>query len=169
MECLHATLARSEEAGDRRSPPQSRREAVSGYASKYIYEEAYVYGLVDPRTSEMFYVGKAVRPLCRFQSHRHDRCSSAYERIREIEAVGLSVEIRILGTFTTDDDALDFEYEAIRSTPGLLNRKPGRTPIPWWARPRHDLTYVPLDDFETPDWLPDPVDDETNSRQFDEP
>lgn len=125
----------------------------------YKYDVCYVYGLADPRDGRPFYIGKTVQQWGRYEAHRQDPASAAYRRMHEIEAAGYQAEMQILGTFATESEALDFEFDSIRTTPGLLNRSPGRYPnagrplLEPWRGP--ELTYVSTAEFETPEQIAD--------------
>lgn len=75
----------------------------------------YVYELYDPRTLEVFYVGKGKRG--RIDHHeteaRKGRQSRKCDRIREIEAAGLSVGKRKVSTHKDEDAAYDAEAALI--------------------------------------------------------
>lgn len=64
----------------------------------------YVYELVDPRDGEPFYVGKGTRN----RVHQHEKDAKAgaslgrFDRIKEIWAVGLEVEKRIIARFADE-------------------------------------------------------------------
>lgn len=85
----------------------------------------YVYGLVDPRTDAVFYVGKG-RGRRLFH---HVRDARAYrnlniqkeDRIRDIEGVGLSVGYCVYASQLTEGAALELEGQFIASLPGLTN------------------------------------------------
>ncbi len=87
----------------------------------------FVYGLVDPRwelpEGLIFYVGITISPWYRLYTHRHDRCSAAWQRIHEIEVLsGYETEMNILGEYERRQDALDLEHDLICMLPNLVNR-----------------------------------------------
>lgn len=86
----------------------------------------YVYSLSDPRTDEVFYVGKGQgrRALQHERAVRNGRSDSNFaknERIRSIVAEGLSVTVQVLETFADEAEAIRAEARHIAATPGLLN------------------------------------------------
>lgn len=82
-----------------------------------------LYGLVDPRTNTVFYVGITKYNLrARFTGHRSDRASAAWGRIREIEEDNQQCHIHLLADFYSRDEAREVERELIRRHPGLCNR-----------------------------------------------
>lgn len=91
--------------------------------------EFYVYELVDPRDGAVFYVGKGKGP----RMHQHEKEARAgrsgrkAEKIREIEASGLSVIKRKVATFGNAADALRREAELINEygLASLTNVMPG--------------------------------------------
>lgn len=119
---------------------------------RYPYKACYVYGLVDPRTDQIFYVGKTVQQSGRYYAHSKDSSSAAYPRMRELAEAGFEAEMRILGTFPTEDRALDYEYELINSMRGLLNRSPGVHPNTKYLRgPPRECAYISLEEVDTPE------------------
>lgn len=89
----------------------------------------YVYELIDPRCGNVFYVGKGIRK--RIDAHeleaRAGRQSRKCDRIREIEACGLSVVKRKVELFLDEKDAYNFEAARIREIglENLTNMTPG--------------------------------------------
>ena len=81
----------------------------------------FVYALIDPRNQQIFYIGITIAPQIRMRAHRGDPCSSAWKRIREIEASGYECEMEIMGEFESRNDALALEYEFINYFPELVN------------------------------------------------
>jgi hypothetical protein len=75
----------------------------------------YVYELYDPRTLEVFYVGKGKRG--RIDQHeieaRKGRQSRKCDRIREIELAGLTIGKRKVSTHKDEDEAYDAEAALI--------------------------------------------------------
>jgi hypothetical protein len=82
----------------------------------------YIYGLVDPRTGSIFYVGVSWFPKKRLSNHRCDPASSAYHTVREIFSSGLEVGIDILETHETRFEAEKREQIFISVLPGLINQ-----------------------------------------------
>lgn len=81
----------------------------------------YVYGLVDPRTEQIFYVGVSKYPNFRLEQHRSDQLSSAYDLIQDMQDEGWQCGMEILQKFETRRQALDHELRLIRTLPGLVN------------------------------------------------
>lgn len=82
----------------------------------------FVYKLIDPRDNVIFYVGITARPKIRFQSHRNDRLSAAWPRIREIQNCGHECRMEIISEFSDRNSALEHEHKLISSLPELLNK-----------------------------------------------
>jgi len=82
----------------------------------------YVYELIDPRTDEVFYVGKGQRN--RYAYHRREAISGKYSRkcllIRDIIAFGLEYKHRIVARFVDEAEAYAFEKRHVASF-GLAN------------------------------------------------
>lgn len=89
----------------------------------------YVYALIDPRTADIFYVGKGSGR--RLQNHeveaRRGVRSSKCDRIRAIWADGHQVGREIVSRHEDENEALDAEYEMIESIglSALTNVLPG--------------------------------------------
>lgn len=89
----------------------------------------FVYGLIDPRTAKIFYVGMTYNPDGRFYAHHHDRGSFAYPRIKELGAAGLQSQLVILFKAADRLSArilerkLIAEYDALTNTVGRLDRR----------------------------------------------
>lgn len=75
----------------------------------------YVYDLIDPRDGKVFYVGKGTGN--RIDQHEREaragRVSRKCDRIRDIEAEGLSVIKKRVRSFADEQDAFDFEADRI--------------------------------------------------------
>jgi predicted GIY-YIG superfamily endonuclease len=85
----------------------------------------YVYGLFDPRTLRPFYIGISQNPWLRFDQHRYDRASAAWDFLQFLTQNCGFERDEILAIFTICPDrraALDLEYLFVTSTPDLLNR-----------------------------------------------
>jgi len=86
-------------------------------------QETYVYGLLDPRTERVFYIGITKWNLpARLAGHRSDPASAAWQRIREIEADDFRCEIEAILDCPTREIARSWERRLIREFPGLINR-----------------------------------------------
>ncbi len=75
----------------------------------------YVYELADPRTNQVFYVGKGKG--ARINAHeaeaRKGIASPKCDRIRQIEAEGLGVVKRKVAHFSDEQEAFDYEAELV--------------------------------------------------------
>lgn len=107
-------LERSLNGNPARVPHRNRREIKGPF---------YVYGLVDPRDGETFYIGMTKQPLGRLSGHKSDPASAAYHRIRDIRKCGEQVRMEIIEQFGDRERATRFERSLIVSRPGLLNRE----------------------------------------------
>ena len=89
----------------------------------------YVYALVDPRDSTVFYIGKGNGR--RMFQHERDvmrgktNNASKTGRIAEILAAGLRVVCRVLAVFTTDAEAFKAERAFIAAHTNLTNANAG--------------------------------------------
>lgn len=81
----------------------------------------FVYALVDPRSSTIYYVGISINPEARLAGHRSDPASAAWSRTREIIKNGFKPALKVLSEHPTRDEALRREFELISSTPNLVN------------------------------------------------
>jgi hypothetical protein len=92
----------------------------------------YVYGLADPTTGEVFYVGKGTGP--RRDRHvaqwRKDRHPNPFVSAR-LTACGGACEVRCLADGLTEDAALRLEAKLINEGDGLANIAHGMS---WQAR-----------------------------------
>lgn len=82
----------------------------------------FVYELTDPRDDRPFYVGKGCgnRPKAHLREAQRGKRSRKCSRIREIEAEGLAVGIRVVERFDLEDAAYAAEVERIAEI-GLAN------------------------------------------------
>ena len=82
-------------------------------AGKSTTKNWYVYFLIDPRTNEIFYVGKGTgkRCHCHVSDAKHGRgLNPAKERrINEILHAGFDVKVHIFQKFTSEAEAFDFD------------------------------------------------------------
>lgn len=82
-----------------------------------------VYGLVDPRTAKVFYVGCTSKLKQRITAHHCDPASAAYWRCHDLRAVGLRAECIIFATAETKIAVKVVEARLILSIPDLVNSK----------------------------------------------
>lgn len=101
---------------ERKTEPKLQRRMAAG--EKIIW---HVYGLVDPRTNEIFYVGATTDPEMRKNAHKSDSASAAWHRIQEIAAAGLEHDIKVIKKFADKKTAIDHENYLIKSMPSLVN------------------------------------------------
>lgn len=68
-------------------------------------ETCYIYGLVDPRDGNIFYVGSSVNPSARLVAHMNQRWATKNVRnaICELVSVGLNPELRIIEKTTQEN------------------------------------------------------------------
>lgn len=89
----------------------------------------YIYELSDPRDDSVFYVGKGKgnRINCHETEARSGRVSRKCDRIREIEAAGLTVGKRKVKHFVDEQAAYDYEENLIaqHGLANLTNVAPG--------------------------------------------
>jgi hypothetical protein len=86
----------------------------------------YVYELRDPRTNEVFYVGKGTKN--RLDAHSAEEENAKAARIQQIERSGQAVLRIIIGRFRTEEEALAVEAVSIKWIYGfasLTNRVHG--------------------------------------------
>lgn len=82
----------------------------------------WIYMLVDPRDGLPFYVGMTCNPLGRWNGHCSDWASAARSTLIEIREAGLKCRVRVMGLYTSRDDARCRELELIgRHEPTLRN------------------------------------------------
>ncbi len=76
-------------------------------------KEYYVYGLIDPRDNQYFYIGKGKgkRYLSHLKPKRFDFNYAKLERIKNIQNSGLDIKIEVL--FTNLDEETAFELERL--------------------------------------------------------
>jgi predicted GIY-YIG superfamily endonuclease len=82
-----------------------------------------VYCIVNPRTRNPFYVGISKYPWSRFDQHRVDVTSAAWEEMNLwLRHYPPTHVFKIYKWCPDRQAALDLEYRLIHSVPGLLNR-----------------------------------------------
>jgi hypothetical protein len=83
----------------------------------------YVYVIVNPHTRNPVYVGISKYPWERFNQHRLDRCSAAWQCVNEwLKTFPPGHIFKIYKRCDDRRAAHDLEYKLVCSTPGLLNR-----------------------------------------------
>jgi len=95
-----------------------------------------VYGLIDPQTDKVFYVGFAADPKRRKYNHLRDQSSAAFQKCQDILGSGQSVGLRILGEYPTKFEAKWEERELILTTPDLVNSKSPKSMLSLLLHPR---------------------------------
>ena len=89
----------------------------------------YVYTLTDPRTLQVFYIGKGTAARSYAHTHKLDvretDASPKARKVREIVDAGEEVIVNIIKRFEFENDAYDYEAEMIAKTPNLLNSVAG--------------------------------------------
>lgn len=91
----------------------------------------WIYGLEDPRTGEIRYVGRSANPEGRMAGHCSVSAARAvYDWTSELRQLGLKPILRFLLQVKPGEDAARAEGDEILRRPGLLNdRRPnGRLP-----------------------------------------
>jgi hypothetical protein len=86
-----------------------------------------IYGLLDPRTGTLRYVGKANDAIARFKSHLRDarrRQTPVYDWIKKLQAMGLLPEIVVLAECQPEHWP-EVERTIIAQNQGLLNLAEG--------------------------------------------
>lgn len=74
-------------------------------ASKKRVKWAYIYGLVDPHTDEIRYIGKSIRPYQRIQNHMNDTGSChRVHWLQSLKKLGLKPHVIILDRIADEDD-----------------------------------------------------------------
>lgn len=75
----------------------------------------YIYGLVDPRTKQIRYIGKSIRPKGRYTDHLNDK--SKTHKVHWIQSLlkkGLKPELVILEQLNDDDNWQEYEKNWIK-------------------------------------------------------
>jgi len=82
----------------------------------------YVYGLIDPKTKEPFYVGKGKGDRALHHLSENENINEAKQRrIKEIENSGQNVEIKIFSDDLIEFAALRLEAKLINELQNLTN------------------------------------------------
>lgn len=82
-----------------------------------------VYGLIDPRSGNVFYVGITTNVASRMRSHMSDRASSAWNVCQVLQSDGLKPSHCVFGRYLDKLPAKILEGRLILSLPGLVNKK----------------------------------------------
>lgn len=88
----------------------------------------YVYALIDPRTSQPFYIGKGKGN--RYKAHLTETKDTTinikkFNKIQSIRSCGLEPLVDIIRHFENEEDAYLYEEFLISTTPDLTNIQPG--------------------------------------------
>jgi hypothetical protein len=111
-------LRKAWEPGQDEPPPREPRATT--------YLNIYIYGLVDPRTNEVRYVGAAKNPWLRRSRHLSEARSPEKSTtpkavwLRDLLSAGLEPQVLILA-YTTRANWREVEEKWIRSFPNLTN------------------------------------------------
>ena len=117
----------------------------------------YVYGLKDPRTGELFYIGKGTGNRC--TDHVREWRAGVvgnpdkYARIGQIIEQGVEPPILIIRDGLSEQGAYRLERQAIAAIgiDNLTNQKPGTIPTAEAARKRAAILLTNVKPF--PQWL----------------
>jgi predicted GIY-YIG superfamily endonuclease len=82
----------------------------------------YVYGVLDPITGTIFYVGTSINPERRMPQHRSGTDSSTHRRCKQILSAGAEPQLVILHKCNTRNHALYIEHQLLVEYPALINR-----------------------------------------------
>lgn len=78
----------------------------------------YVYGLLDPRSATVFYIGTSLHPERRLFNHRHEK-----GRCRAIIRDGFDPQLIIFHKCDDRNQALRIEYRLLEEYPALINKQ----------------------------------------------
>ena len=92
-----------------------------------------VYGLIDPRTGWVFYVGMTQSILRRLAAHKCQKQSAAWEMCQDIMQAGSEVSYCIFGEFRCEEMARFLETRLIVSLPITFNRTGFEEGYKLWA------------------------------------
>ncbi len=93
------------------------------YRGRIVYKPHFVYGLIDPRTGVVFYIGVTTHVKRRMAAHQSPASAdtNAHARCMEIRATGARVEHKIYGEYLNSIEGRWAERELILTLPGLVN------------------------------------------------
>jgi predicted GIY-YIG superfamily endonuclease len=87
-----------------------------------VADTIFLYGLSDPRTETVFYIGISANPVKRLLEHKSNN-SPFRHRVKEIRAAGQQVQLTILWECRDQQQARHIEQRLVRMHPGLANRQ----------------------------------------------
>jgi hypothetical protein len=82
-----------------------------------------VYGLIDPRSNVVFYVGCSTNIPSRLSDHRNDPASAAFSICQDLKASQMRPGVCIFGRFENKQDALALEAQLAVLMPQVANLK----------------------------------------------
>lgn len=82
----------------------------------------FLYGLLDPRTATIFYIGISVCPQDRLPQHKSDPASAAHRRYQQIIKAELQPQLVVLWQCRDRDHARQIERLVVGDFPALTNR-----------------------------------------------
>jgi hypothetical protein len=82
-----------------------------------------IYGLIDPQTRTVFYIGVSRNPKQRLMNHLSDPGSAAWHRCRALRATGLRPTLHIFADCESDIDAKWIDRALAHAHPSMCNRK----------------------------------------------
>lgn len=97
----------------------SRQGGTRGKAHAVMW---YVYGLIDPRSGRVFYIGMTYDMRLRLSQHSSCQESAAWETIQAIKKEGGKVIMCEFATLYSEESARRLEDHLIMCLPDILNR-----------------------------------------------
>ncbi|WRH62063.1 MAG: hypothetical protein RSE12_17075 [Fuscovulum sp.] len=93
---------------------ENLKEYHAFLAEKKKIQWAYIYGLIDPRTDDVRYIGKSIRPYQRLQNHMNDvsKCHRSHW-LQELKRAGLRPELWIMDRIEADANWQELERDYI--------------------------------------------------------
>ena len=92
---------------------------ITGVKSR-MYE---IYGLIDPRSGVVFYIGCSKKLRERLLNHGCDPASAAWPTCQELKALGLKPGVRIFGRLESKQAARTLEAQLTALMPHVVNSK----------------------------------------------